>query len=574
MLYKVHFILYAYIIILNCVNHISAVKRYDWFVHYIKYNPDGFFRTVIAIDNGTGFCFPGPLLRVQRDEWVQVIVHNELPTEAISIHWHGLHQTNTPWMDGVQQVTQFPILPTTSFNYTFKADKVGTHWYHSHTGGQYTDGLFGPLVVDDPDDPYKNITNEHIVMISEWYHKNVIDTFDIFTKHLSAGSQFHPFATFVSGLYNGKGRFDCNVGSLDSDECWQNSTLQRFLVTPNKIYRFRLISAGSQYNYLFSIDNHNLTIIAIDGIYVEPYTVQRIYIDIGQRYDVLLKMDQPVDNYWIRTITDNNRQRAANEFNAILQYEGASPVHDPTSAAKAPGIFLTDSAPLVPSVYNSFADPHVSLKPPNFTVMQEFNLSCNEPTIDYCWINHHRYRLPRYPTLLNMYQKISPSSYYNSTHIVDLNYGDRVMMIINNFVNISHPLHLHGHDFYVLGRGSDNPYGNPILFNESEHSSVLNLINPPIRDTAKLPQRSWLVIGFIATNPGSWIFHCHIAFDMEAGMGFIFHVNGGNIPSPPSSYLITDEYNKFIKADASRSLINDLTVLFLHLCLHSILFFF
>jgi hypothetical protein len=107
------------------------------------------------------------------------------------------------------------------------------------------------------------------------------------------------------------------------------------------------------------------------------------------------------------------------------------------------------------------------------------------------------------------------------------------MMIINNFVNISHPLYLHGHDFYILGRRQDNPHGDLISCDESKHDIVLNLINQPIRDTAKLPQRSWLMIDSIANNTDSCIFHCHIAFDMEAGMGLISHVNGDKIPSPP-----------------------------------------
>jgi FtsP/CotA-like multicopper oxidase with cupredoxin domain len=103
-----------------------------------------------------------------------------------------------------------------------------------------------------------------------------------------------------------------------------------------------------------------------------------------------------------------------------------------------------------------------------------------------------------------MTSTVPSSSYYISTHIIDLNYGDRVMMmIINNFVNISHPLYLHGHDFYILGSRQDNPYGDLISCNESKHDIVLNLINQPIMDTAKLPQRSWLMIDSIANNTDS-----------------------------------------------------------------------
>ena len=553
MLRKVDFLLWVTILMLTCLYQTSAIRKYEWVVQYKKHNPDGVFRPVIAIGDGTQFHFPGPLLRIPKGEWVQVIVHNEIQTESISVHWHGLHQFNTPWMDGVQQVTQFPILPTKSFNYTFKAEKVGTHWYHSHTGGQYTDGLLGPLIVDDPNDPYQHITEEHILMLSEWYHQSVIDTFDIFTPYAASNAYYNPDPPFVSGLVNGKGQFDCKINNLGPQQCWRNSSLARFPVIAHETYRLRIIAAASQFTYLFSIDNHNLTIIVIDGIYVEPYTVQRIYIDIGQRYDVLVKMDQTVGNYWIRTRVEKGGQDNG-MFNAVLQYEGASDTDDPTSVYVPPEIVLKDSSPLIPTANNRFGDPLLTLKPPQFTVRKEFEIECNDPIVDRCWINHRQYRLPRHPTLLNMYNKIVHSPYDNQTHIVEVNYGDRVMMIINNRVGISHPLHLHGHDFYILGIGPDSPNDDFISYNASEDEVRLNLENPPIRDSVTLPARSWLVIGFLANNPGSWLFHCHIAFDMEAGMGFVLNVRNGAIPPPPPSYLITDEYRYFLSGTSQSTL--------------------
>jgi FtsP/CotA-like multicopper oxidase with cupredoxin domain len=65
---------------------------------------------------------------------------------------------------------------------------------------------------------------------------------------------------------------------------------------------------------------------------------------------------------------------------------------------------------------------------------------------------------------------------------------------------IPHPIHLHGHDFYVLGAGSGN------FSNVTE----LQFTNPPRRDVAMLPGGGWLVIGFITDNPGAWLMHCHI----------------------------------------------------------------
>ncbi len=96
-------------------------------------------------------------------------VHNEItePEEGTTIHWHGLLQKGTPWMDGVPSLTQCPIAPGSTFtcvclfkitavvadsspSYKFVADTYGTSWYHSHYEAQLIDGVFGPLVVYGP----------------------------------------------------------------------------------------------------------------------------------------------------------------------------------------------------------------------------------------------------------------------------------------------------------------------------------------------------------------------------------------------------------------------------------------
>ena len=251
-------------------------------------------------------------------------------------------------------MTQFPILPTHEFHYKFKADKVGTHWYHSHTGGQYTDGLLGLLIVRDHCDPYSNLS-EFNMILSEWYHDDVIDTFDVFSHYKN--KTHNPFVPLVSGLVNGKGRFNCTPELLNKSLCIVNNSLERFRVKSNMIYRFRIVSAASQFTYSLSIDRHNLTIVAMDGIYVDEYMVQEIYIDIGQRYDILVHMNQPVDLYWIRINAANNRQENSSQFYAILQYEGAND-GDPESVYTNPLFILDDSTPLKPNNW-CFQQTHV-----------------------------------------------------------------------------------------------------------------------------------------------------------------------------------------------------------------------
>lgn len=69
-------------------------------------------------------------------------VLNELGSESTTLHWHGQHQKETPYMDGVPYVTQCPILPHDTFRYTFKATQGGTHFWHSHIGEHHKLVLF------------------------------------------------------------------------------------------------------------------------------------------------------------------------------------------------------------------------------------------------------------------------------------------------------------------------------------------------------------------------------------------------------------------------------------------------
>lgn len=94
---------------------------------------------------------PGPLLRAQRGDRLIVHFTNHLP-EATTIHWHGLRVPAD--MDGTHAV-QNPVEPGESFTYDFVLPDAGTFWYHPHlnSSAQVGYGLYGPLIVDDPDDP-------------------------------------------------------------------------------------------------------------------------------------------------------------------------------------------------------------------------------------------------------------------------------------------------------------------------------------------------------------------------------------------------------------------------------------
>lgn len=78
---------------------------------------------------------------------------------------------------------------------------------------------------------------------------------------------------------------------------------------------------------------------------------------------------------------------------------------------------------------------------------------------------------------------------------------------------ITHPIHLHGHDFWVLAQETGMYSGD---------TSAFNLANPPRRDVASLPGNGYLAIAFELDNPGAWIVHCHIAWHASEGLALEF----------------------------------------------------
>ncbi|KAJ9585503.1 hypothetical protein L9F63_002704, partial [Diploptera punctata] len=89
---------------------------------------DGYERGMVTVNHQLG----GPSIQVCLGDRIIVDVTNKLVGRSTLIHWHGLHQRGTPYMDGVPMVTQCPIPEMTTFRYDFKANNEGTLYWHSH----------------------------------------------------------------------------------------------------------------------------------------------------------------------------------------------------------------------------------------------------------------------------------------------------------------------------------------------------------------------------------------------------------------------------------------------------------
>jgi FtsP/CotA-like multicopper oxidase with cupredoxin domain len=113
---------------------------------------------------------------------------------------------------------------------------------------------------------------------------------------------------------------------------------------------------------------------------------------------------------------------------------------------------------------------------------------------------------------------------FNST--VDVILQNANSMTLNN--SETHPWHLHGHDFWVLGYGTGK-------YNLSRDWRKYNVVNPIMKNTAPLHPYGWTALRFRADNPGVWAFHCHVESHFYMGMGVVFEEGIEKVGELPSS---------------------------------------
>ena len=120
---------------------------------------------------------PGPELRVRQGDLLEVVLVNEDIDDGVSIHWHGVDVPNGE--DGVAGVTQDAVMPGRRHTYRFRADQVGTFWYHSHQDAenQVRRGLYGALVIE-PRRPTRKAGLDLTVIAHDFGRVQVLGTSD------------------------------------------------------------------------------------------------------------------------------------------------------------------------------------------------------------------------------------------------------------------------------------------------------------------------------------------------------------------------------------------------------------
>ncbi|KAI1881194.1 hypothetical protein JX265_000020 [Neoarthrinium moseri] len=534
-----------------------AVREYVFNISHAVAAPDGFQKPMILV-NGQS---PGPLIEANVGDTIRVHVNNMMAARDTAVHWHGINQHGSTWMDGVAGVSQCGIPPGQNFTYEFVVDNQrGTYWWHSHLGVQYTDGAYGPIIIHDPEEMVPETDEERIVFVGDLYH-----TYGsvLLASYLNSSSRWVPFEPGVEPLadnivLNGQHTTDCSVASstyppdpaspFASLNC-EGGQLYHTTIRHGQRIRLRLINSSSFLSYWFSVDNHTLSIIELDGVEIEPISTRGVYLNIGQRVSVILVANQTVGNYYIRATlpqtcflpyapyTSTTLESVQYAARGILSYEGASPDAEPVGVrGNVSNPYGVENNGVRGDVWEGCDDMPFNIPKPRREMAAVDVADGNDQYIEYMFrqaqdvnrifINKTAYSpLEHNATLWKVPgQKFDPSK-ANSYGSWDFGLNQQVLLIphagkgaqivINSRDAMEHPWHMHGHTFQIVGWG-------PGLFGgaaaNGTTTTTWSLENPMRRDTVTVPAQSHVVLRFAADNPGLWALHCHVAWHMEGGM--------------------------------------------------------
>lgn len=380
--------------------------------------------------------------------------------------------------------------------YKFQATQYGSTWYHSHFTLQYGEGLLGPLIINGPASANYDV-DLGAMFLSDWSHTPIFSRWD------SARQGLPP--ALDNGLINGTNIYN-NSGTITGSR-WETT------VEAGTTYRLRLINSAVDGYIRFSIDDHDFQVIATDLVPIVPYTTDNIIIGIGQRYDVVFTANQTSGDYWLRATwqTTCSRNLAAGNILGIVRYDNSSTA-DPTTTI---GDFedTCGDEPL------ASLSPYLNLQVGDSAEETELDLGSDDIgyfhwTINSTAINSSSLYLNwENPTFLKI---------FNGDSIFPANYSVQPVTVVDKWVywvivdksntGATHPIHLHGHDFFVLAQDTG-------LWSTDV---ALNTDNPPRRDVASLPANGYLVLAWQSDNPGSWLMHCHIAWHASEGLAMQF----------------------------------------------------
>lgn len=529
-------------------------NEFDLFIGEIPVNITGAARTAMTI-NGS---LPGPILRWREGDIVTLRVRNHLQ-EDTSIHWHGIILPAN--MDGVPGLSFEGIAPDGMYEYKFEVKQNGTYWYHSHSGLQEQAGVYGALVIDAKELEPFSYDRDYVVLLSDWtdedparvlsklkkqsdyynFHKRTVGDFidDVSEMGWSAAiadrkmwAEMKMSPTDLADVSGHTYTYLMNGQAPDGN--WTG------IFEPGEKIRLRFINASAMTYFDLRIPGLKMTVVAADGQYVEPVSVDELRIAVAETFDVIVEPESE-EAY---TIFAQSMDRSGYSRGTLAVREGLSaavPDVDPRPLIAMGDMGMDhdshgsmDHSQMAGMDHGSQGGMDHSAMAGNGGTMQSHPASeTNNPLVDMQTMsptpklsdpgiglrNNGRHvltyaelrstfpdpdgREPSRTIELHLTGHMEKFSWsfdgikFSDAEPLRLRYGERVRITLVNDTMMAHPIHLHG------------------MWSDLEDEHGRFLVRKHTIDMPPGSKRSYRVT---ADALGRWAYHCHLLLHMEMGM--------------------------------------------------------
>ena len=521
---------------LSCL---GETVSYDFEIDSLQVNFTGKTVTGLAI-NGQ---IPAPRIEAKVGDVLRATFHNKLNT-ITSVHWHGILLSED--QDGVPYLNTQPIPPGESFTFEFLIVQSGTYWYHSHNDIQIQRGVYGSLVLRDPDKPGRGLQEETLIM-SDWtdntpdrvlanlkkdddyysFKKNTVQSWDRVLKNgpVAISNRLNSSATRMGPM---------DLADVGYDVFLLNGAVQSTIALTSRgqdQVLLRLINGSTSSYFDVEYAGGAMTIIAADGLEVEPILVKRLRISTAETYDVLVPVAAGQSREFRATSFDGSGYASSFIGEGDKVYAPDIP---------EPNLFLMSHSDMEMegNMGMDMGDEHdgnMSMPMPRENHSGQHQQAAHEGHEDLPSHTDHdthtehgrdgmgeviehmtdyRYLVSKKSTALppaQNWREVELTLTGNMERYVwsfngktlreenQILIGERenVRFRISNTTMMHHPLHLHGHFFRVV-----NQHGE----------------RSPLKHTANVPPMGSLVIEFNADDEKDWLFHCHNQYHMKTGM--------------------------------------------------------
>ncbi len=462
-------------------------------------------RRGIAI-NGS---IPGPTLYFREGDHVRVTVVNQLDDDDASIHWHGLLLPNA--MDGVPYLTTKRLKPHAEHIFEFDLRQSGTYWYHSHTGLQEQEGVYGAIVIEPREGKAAllaelGVAREVVAVLSDWTDESPREVM----RTLMRGSDWYSIKkgnaqTLFDAWKRGKlgayfAREKSRMPAMDISDVAYDQFLVNGLsearlpeATAGERVLVRVVNASASTYFHLTGAGGPLTIVAADGQRVQPVEVRRLLIGIAETYDVIVSMPASGEAIELRATAHDGTAHTALVLGRLdaplLRAKGPPPPErygmDEMLRAGLSSVSET-KAHATASEERPFA-PYGLLRTPKPSGIALAAQSRGVRAITM-----------RLTGDMERYLWSIDGKTLAEAAPVRIRSGEVVRIEFVNDTMMHHPMHLHGHFFRVVTAAGEFS---------------------PVKHTVDVPPMGRRTIEFVADEePGDWFLHCHILYHMDAGM--------------------------------------------------------